>query len=170
MFEDLSIYKRLSSLCFSLLISASFLLSASVVFAKTPPEIRNQDELQISQNMHGMDLNGYEFVKEDLRGIDFGEADLRGAIFNNSQLQNSDLRGADLGDAVAFASDFQGADLRNANLTEALLMESKFENTLIEGADFTNAVVSRIQQKQLCSIASGTNPETGVTTSYSLGC
>ncbi len=139
-------------------------------FAKTPPEIRNQDELKISKDMHGKDLNGYEFVKLDLRGVDFGEADLRAAIFNNSQLQESDLRGADLEDAVAFACDFQGADLRDANFTQALLMESHFEDAIIEGADFTDAVISRIQQKQLCSLASGTNPSSGVNTSYSLGC
>ena len=49
-------------------------------------------------------------------------------------------------------------------------MESNFEDTVIEGADFTDAVISRIQQKQLCSIASGSNSVTGVETSYSLGC
>ncbi len=140
------------------------------VLAKTPPEIRNQDELQISQDMHGKDLNGYEFVKLDLKNVDFGEADLRASIFNNSQLQGADLRSADLEDAVAFACDFEGADLRDANLTQALLMESSFEGALIDGADFTDAVVSRIQQKQLCSIADGTNSLSGIDTSYSLGC
>ena len=49
----------------------------------------------ISRDMHGKDLNSFEFVKLDLRNIDFGEADLRAAIFNNSQLQGSDLKGAD---------------------------------------------------------------------------
>ena len=140
------------------------------VFAKTPPEIRNQDELKISNDMHGKVLNGFEFVKLDLRSVDFGEADLSAAIFNNSQLQGTDLRGADLEDAVAFACDFEGADLRDANLTQALLMESHFDNALIDGADFTDAVISRIQQKQLCSIADGTNSSTGVSTRYSLGC
>ena len=140
------------------------------VSAKTPPEIRNQDELKISQDMHGKDLNGYEFVKLDLNNVDFGESDLRAAIFNNSQLKDSDLRGADLEDAVAFACDFEGADLRDANLTQALLMESTFDGALIDGADFTDAVVSRIQQKQLCAIANGTNSSSGIDTAYSLGC
>ena len=40
----------------------------------------------------------------------------------------------------------------------------------IDGTDFTDAVLSRIQQKQLCSMASGTNSLTGVETAYSLGC
>ena len=56
------------------------------------------------------------------------------------------------------------------NLNGALLMESTFENSDIEGADFTDAVISRIQQKQLCSMADGTNSSTGVETTYSLGC
>ncbi len=148
----------------------SFLLPFGEVLAKTPPEMRNQDELKISQDMHGKDLNGYEFVKLDLRSVDFGEADLRAAIFNNSQLQGTDLSGADLEDAVAFACDFEGADLRDANFTQALLMESNFAGARIEGADFTDAVISRIQQKQLCSLAEGTNSSSGINTSYSLGC
>ena len=140
------------------------------VLAKTPTEIRNLDQVRISSDMHGQDLNGFEFIKEDLRGIDFGEADLRAAIFNNSQLQGADLQAANLEDAVAFASDFEGADLRQTNLSQALLMESSFHNAVIDGADFTDAVISRIQQKELCSIARGSNTVTGVSTSYSLGC
>ncbi len=147
-----------------------FLLPSAQLSAKTPPEIRNQDDLKISMDMHGQDLNGNEFIKLDLRDVDFGESDLRAAIFNNSLLQGSDFQGADLEDAVAFACDFEGADLRNANFKQSLLMESNFENVRIEGADFTDAVISRIQQKQLCSIADGTNPASGVSTSYSLGC
>lgn len=142
----------------------------SSAWAKRPPETRNQEELDISQDMHGRDLKGMEFVKVDLRGIDFSESDLRGAIFNNSQLDQSNLQGADLEDAVAFASGFEGADLRDANFTNALLMESRFENALIEGADFSNAVLSRIQQKQLCAMADGINSSSGIQTTYSLGC
>ena len=160
---------------FRLLLPLSLLILAcclpfSEVLAKTPPEIRNQDELMISNDMHGKDLNSFEFVKLDLRNIDFGEADLRAAIFNNSQLQGANLKGADLEDAVAFACNFEGADLRDANFTQALLMESNFDSALIEGADFTDAVISRIQQKQLCSIADGINSNSQVSTSYSLGC
>ena len=40
----------------------------------------------------------------------------------------------------------------------------------VEETGFTDAVLSRIQQKQLCSMASGTNSSTGESTSYSLGC
>ncbi len=139
-------------------------------WAKRPPEIRNQEDLNISQDMHAQDLSGYEFVKFDLRGIDFSESDLTGAVFNNSQLNGADLHGAVLKDALAYATNFEDANLSDADLTNALLMESSFDNASIEGTDFTDAVLSRIQQKELCSIASGVNSETGVSTSYSLGC
>ena len=152
------------------LIFSIFLSSGNEVLAKRPPEIRNQDEINILKDMHGQDLSGYEFVKYDLKAIDFSEANLSGAVFNNSFLTGTNFHGADLQDALAYASDFENADLSDANLSNALLMESTFINANIDGADFTGAVINRIQQKQLCSIAKGTNSVTGVDTSYSLAC
>ncbi len=151
-------------------ISFFVFLPSQKVFAKRPPEIRNQEELKISEDMHGQDLSGYEFVKFDLKGIDFSGSDLTGAVFNNSKLNKADMHGAKLNDALAYATDFDGADLRDVDFTNALLMESSFSNAVIDGADFTDAVISRIQQKQLCSMASGENSQTEVSTSYSLGC
>ena len=152
------------------LLALFLVFPSSEAFARRPPETRNLEEIEISQDMHGRDLSSFEFVKEDLRGVDFSDSNLQGAIFNNSDLGGADLRGADLEDAVAFASGFEGTDLRDANLTNALLMESRFADARIEGSDFTNAVVSRIQQKELCAIAEGTNTSSGISTSYSLGC
>ncbi len=166
-FSFLSLVRRFLVVFSFLLI---ILVAAPDSWAKRPPEIRNQDDLNITQDMHGQNLSGLEFVKFDLRGIDFSESDLTGSVFNNSQLNGADMHGANLTDALAYASDFAEADLSDANLTNALLMESNFENSLIEGADFTDAVISRIQQKQLCAMASGSNSNSGVSTSYSLGC
>ena len=143
---------------------------AQRVFAKRPPEIRNQEELNISSDMSGQDLSGNDFVKLDLRGIDFSDSNLTGAVFNNSKLNDADLHGAQLNDSLAYATDFEGTDLRDVDFTGALLMESTFTNALIDGADFTDAVISRIQQKELCSMASGSNSKTDESTSYSLGC
>ncbi len=143
---------------------------ASIALAITPPEIRGQGDFQISSDMHGEALTGYEFVKTDLQGFDLSEADLRGAVFNNSQLQNANLHGADMEDIVAFASLFDGADLTDANLTNALLMESVFTDAEITGADFSNAVIDKLQKNGLCLRANGTNTHTGVSTFESLGC
>ncbi len=161
---------RFRSLILSTLLVLCLLFPTSQVWAKRPPETRNQEKIQISQDMHGRDLSGYEFIKVDLRGIDLSETDLTGAVFNNSLLEGTNLRSAQMKDVLAYSTDFNGADLRDANLTNALLMESSFTDASIEGADFTDAIVNRIQLKKLCSIAEGSNPSTGVSTSYSLGC
>ncbi len=161
---------RFRSLFLTIALLAVLIFPASRLFAITPPEIRNKSDLKISQDMHGLDLKGREFVKVDLRGIDLSDCDLRGAVFNNSQLQGADLRGSDLEDVVAFASIFDGADLREVNFVNALLMESTFSNSLIDGADFSNAVLNKVEQKGLCISAKGTNSLSDVSTSESLGC
>ena len=170
MTKTLSLLVNLQSIFLSGVLSFILFFPLTEAAAKRPPEIRNQDELNISQDMHGKDLSGLEFVKFDLKGINFSESDLSGSVFNNSKLKGADLHGADMRDALAYASDFEDADLREVNFSNALLMESSFKNARIEGADFTDAVISRIQQKELCSMASGTNSRTEEDTSYSLGC
>ena len=165
-----SLISQFNAIVFAALLAFVLIFPAQSVFAKRPPEIRNQEELNISSDMSGQDLSGNDFVKLDLKGINFSESNLTGAVFNNSKLNNADFHGAQLNDSLAYATDFEGADLRDVDFTGALLMESTFTNALIEGADFTDAVISRIQQKELCSMASGTNPMTEEDTSYSLGC
>ena len=170
MIKKTSFISEFTEIFFAVILSFVLIFPAQSVFARTPAEIRNQEELNISQDMSGQDLSGNDFVKLDLKGINFSESNLTGAVFNNSKLNEADLHGAQLNDALAYATDFEGADLRDVDFTGALLMESTFTNALIEGADFTDAVISRIQQKELCSMASGTNSKTEEDTSYSLGC
>ena len=165
------IYPSLKKTLITLLIvGILFFNSVSSAWAKRPPEIRNQQELDLEPDMHGQDLSGNEFVKFDLNGFNFSESNLQGAVFNNSKLNNASLNGANLTDALAYATDFTGADLSGVNFTNALLMESNFDGAKIDGADFTDAVISRIQQKELCAKANGVNPITGESTEYSLGC
>ena len=140
-----SFISEFKAIVFLVFLIFLFIVPAQSVFAKRPPEIRNQEELNISSDMSGQDLSGDDFVKLDLKGINFSESNLTGAVFNNSKLNNANLHGAQLNDSLAYATDF-------------------------EGADFTDAVISRIQQKELCSMASGTNSKTEEDTSYSLGC
>ena len=170
MTRNFSLIQSFRSFFLAGLLLLSVICYSSPAIAKRPPEIRNQEEMNISKDMHGQDLSGYEFVKFDLRGIDFSETNLSGAVFNNSNIKGADFHGADLTDALAYASDFEGANLKDVNFSNGLLMESSFKNVIIDGADFTDAVISRIQQKELCSIAKGTNSSTGIDTSYSLGC
>tara|TARA_B100001250_G_scaffold333684_1_gene299399 strand:+ start:341 stop:853 length:513 start_codon:yes stop_codon:yes gene_type:complete len=170
MTQKTSLISQFNAIVFTVLLIFISIFPAQSVFAKRPPEIRNQEELNISSDMSNQDLSGSDFVKLDLKGINFSESNLTGAVFNNSKLNNADLHGAQLNDSLAYATDFEGADLRDVDFTGALLMESTFTNAIIEGADFTDAVISRIQQKELCSIASGTNSKTEEDTSYSLGC
>ena len=170
MIKKTSFISQLNVIVFSVILSVFLIFPVQDVFARTPAEIRNQEELNISSDMSSQDLSGSDFVKLDLKGINFSESNLTGAVFNNSKLNNADLHGAQLNDSLAYATDFEGADLRDVDFTGALLMESTFTNALIDGADFTDAVISRIQQKELCSMASGTNSKTDEDTSYSLGC
>ena len=170
MIQKTSLKFEFPAIIFAVILSFILIFPAKSVFARTPAEIRNQEELNISQDMSSRDLSGNDFVKLDLKGINFSESNLTGAVFNNSKLNDADLHGAQLNDALAYATDFEGADLRDVDFTGALLMESTFTNALIEGADFTDAVISRIQQKELCSMASGTNSKTEEDTIYSLGC
>ena len=158
------------TLAFIFVFGLTFLNFISPSWAKRPPEIRNQQDLNLQQDMHGQDLSGNEFVKFDLHGFNFSDSNLQGAVFNNSKLNEATLNGANLTDALAYATDFSNADLSNVNFTNALLMESNFEGAKIDGADFTDAVLSRIQQKDLCEIANGVNKNTGESTEYSLGC
>ena len=170
MIKKTSFISEFKAILFAVIISFALIFPTHSAFARTPAEIRNQEELNITQDMSSQDLSGNDFVKLDLKGINFSESNLTGAVFNNSKLNEADLHGAQLNDALAYATDFEGADLRDVDFTDALLMESTFTNALIDGADFTDAVISRIQQKELCSMASGTNSKTEEDTSYSLGC
>ena len=159
-----------NTLIYLIVFGILFFNFVNTAWAKRPPEIRNQQDLDLKQDMNDLDLSGNEFVKFDLNGFNFSNSNLQGAVFNNSKLNNAKLYGADMTDALAYATDFTNADLSDVNFTNALLMESNFDGAKIDGADFTDAVISRIQQKELCKKASGVNSSTGENTAYSLGC
>ena len=82
------------AIVFAALLIFVLIFPGQSVFARTPAEIRNQEELNISQDMSSQDLSGNDFVKLDLKGINFSESNLTGAVFNNSKLNGADLHGA----------------------------------------------------------------------------
>ena len=170
MIKKTSLISQLKAIIFAVIFFVVLMFPVQNVFARTPAEIRNQEELNISSDMSNQDLSGNDFVKLDLKGIDFSESNLTGAVFNNSKLNNADMHGAQLNDALAYATDFEGADLRDVDFNGALLMESTFTNARIDGADFTDANLDLKTRKSLCERATGTNSQTGVNTVDSLEC
>lgn len=118
----------------------------------------------------GQELQGGEFSNANLERTNFSHADVRGAVFSASTLTQANLHGADLTYAMLDQSNLTGADLSDAVLVETILLQSTFEGTDITGADFSDAILDKIQVKQLCQHANGTNSKTGITTRDSLGC
>lgn len=62
------------------------------------------------------------------------------------------------------------ADLSDARLEGAIVSSTIFDNVTIVGTDFTDTIIRKDINDYLCSIASGTNPTTGVETRDSLLC
>ncbi len=126
------------------------------------------------------DITGFDFHDQDLskssiagavaRDANFSGVDLHGTVLTLSDLKGSNLQGINLTDTLSDRVNFQKTDLRNAVLTNMIAAGSSFAGARIEGADFTYAVLDSDDQKNLCKIAEGVNPTTGVATKDSLEC
>ena len=126
------------------------------------------------------DITGFDFHGEDLhlssiagavaRDADFSNVDLHGTTLTLSDLKGSNLNGIDLTDTLSDRVNFQKTDLRNAVLVNMIASGSSFAGAQIDGADFTFAILDSEDQRNLCKIANGINPTTGVSTRESLEC
>ena len=126
------------------------------------------------------DITGFDFHGEDLhlssiagavaRDADFSNVDLHGTTLTLSDLKGSNLNGIDLTDTLSDRVNFQKTDLRNAVLVNMIASGSSFAGAQIDGADFTFAILDSEDQRNLCKIADGINPITGVSTRDRLEC
>ncbi len=122
------------------------------------------------QDFSGKDLKTAVFTTAKLDDTNFSGADLTGAVISSSTLNRTNLHGVNLSQGLLDQVRFVGADLSDAVFVEAMMLRSTFKDVNIAGADFSDAILGKLQQKELCKIATGINSKTGVATRDSLAC
>ena len=149
------------------------LVLAMVVHLASAPAVRadnyDKEDLQ-RRDFSGQDISQDTFVKSNLKGADLSQVKGAGTSMFGANLRLANLQGADLTAATLDMADMRGADLTDAIFEESLMWLTKMEGATIDGADFTDALLRSDTHADLCKIATGINPVTGVTTRDSLDC
>ena len=170
--------KTFSFLKYFLCVTFSFLIFSAPVFAGANVAVNGEgDEVPsyVRSNITGFDFHGEDLHLSSIAGAvardaDFSEVDLHGTTLTLSDLKGSNLNGIDLTDTLADRVNFQKTDLRNSILVNMIASGSSFAGAQIEGADFSYAILDSEDQRNLCKIAEGVNPTTGIATRDSLEC
>ena len=126
-------------------------------------------------NINGQDFSGKNlqtavFTTAKMDKTNFTGTDLTGVVISSSTLNYTNLHGANLTQGLLDQVRFVNADLSDAIFFEAMMLRATFTDVNIEGADFTDAILGKLQQKELCKIATGVNSKTGIATRDSLEC
>ncbi len=157
-------------MAFSLLLIFVLAFPVSAVL-NVGDEVPNYVRSQITGiDLHGQDLSKSSIAGATARDANLSDVDLHGTVVTLADLKGSNLNGINLTDTLSDRVNFQKTDLRNAVLVNMIASGSSFAGAKIEGADFSYSVLDSDDQRNLCKIAEGTNPVTGVKTSDSLEC
>jgi uncharacterized protein YjbI with pentapeptide repeats len=127
-------------------------------------------EYLVNADFSGQVLTDSSFTKANMRNSNLSHTDLQGVSFFGANLEAANLEGANLSNATLDTARLSHANLKDAVLEGAFAFNAKFDGATVEGADFTDVLFRGDVQKQLCNIASGTNPTTGRKTRETLFC
>ena len=156
-----------------ILLFCSSLAILFISFADPSYALRTMDyskQALIESDFSGQDLHGVTFNLTNLLKANLSNCDLSGASLFRAKLQEADLSNSNLSGATLDSAVLEGTNLENAVLENAFAFDTRFINVSITGADFTNVLMNDDVNKQLCTIAEGTNRITGRDTRETLSC
>jgi uncharacterized protein YjbI with pentapeptide repeats len=154
------------------LFVVGFLMTIGLCALWTPAAIADDytKDVLIRVDMSGKDLTDSQFNHTNLRESNLSNTNLRAVNMFAANLEFVNLSGANLSFATLESARITDANLNNAVLEGAYTSNAKFDRTTIVGADFTDVDMRDDVRKDLCKVASGTNPTTMRATRETLYC
>jgi uncharacterized protein YjbI with pentapeptide repeats len=163
--------RRVMSRVMSLFV-VGFVMTIGLWASWTPAAIADDytKDVLIRVDMSGKDLTDSQFNHTNLRESNLSNTNLRAVNMFAANLEFVNLSGANLSFATLESARITDANLTNAILEGAYTSNAKFDRTTIVGADFTDVDMRDDVRKDLCKVASGTNPTTLRATRETLYC